>query len=144
MPTHEQDRHPGRPAFALEPALWTTLEQALAVVERDARATKVTGTLRLTIPDWDPDGPARVEFRGAFQGNGIEPAEGRDAQEALATVADAAQEVIVEMLWRAWPVCPVHDRGLRAELLGGVAVWRCSAAGAHQVARVGELPPEAA
>ncbi|WP_431930808.1 hypothetical protein [Nonomuraea jabiensis] len=130
------------PTFALEPSLWVALEQALKLVERDARSTGITGTLRLVIPDWDDSGHAWVEFRGGCQGNGIWPTQGSDAQEALVSVADATQEVIMEMLWKVWPVCPVHDRGLRAELEHKVAAWRCTGDGSHTMARVGELLPE--
>ncbi|MET8864372.1 hypothetical protein ABZW11_15645 [Nonomuraea sp. NPDC004580] len=128
------------PPFELEPGWWHTLEEALAVVERDARATGVTGTLRLNVPDWDPQGYARVEFRGAYQGNGMAPSTGSDPVGALAEVADAAQEVIVEMIWRAWPVCPEHDRGLWVAYQDETVVWRCTYGGAHLVAAVGELP----
>ncbi|MEV4562148.1 hypothetical protein AB0K12_00100 [Nonomuraea sp. NPDC049419] len=127
--------------FELEPGWWRTLEEALAVVERDARATGVTGTLRLNVPDWDPHGYARVEFRGAYQGNSMAPSTGSDRVWALLAVADAAQEVIMEMIWRAWPVCPEHDRGLWVALLDEAVVWRCTYGGAHTVAAVGELPP---
>ncbi|GAB2937965.1 hypothetical protein ACFMQL_16725 [Nonomuraea fastidiosa] len=128
------------PTFELEPGWWRALEDALAIVERDARATGVTGPLRLAVPEWDESGQAWVEFRGAFQGNGMPPSTGRDPGRALAAVADAAQEVIVEMIWRAWPVCTEHDRGLRAAILGETPVWLCSAAGTHRVAAIGELP----
>ncbi|MFI9840584.1 hypothetical protein ACIHFD_26360 [Nonomuraea sp. NPDC051941] len=130
------------PTFALKPSLWVALEQALKLVERDVRSRGITGTLRLVIPDWDDSGHAWVEFRDGYHGNGIRPAEGRDAQEALASVADAAQEVIMELLWKVWPVCSAHDLGLRAELEHKIAVWRCTGNGTHTVARVGELPPE--
>ncbi|MEU8271766.1 hypothetical protein AB0B89_31990 [Sphaerisporangium sp. NPDC049002] len=64
------------PTFALEPSLWTALERALEMVERDVHATGITGTLRLVIPDWDVGGQAWVEFRGTHHGNGIRPIAG--------------------------------------------------------------------
>ncbi|MEV0228160.1 hypothetical protein [Nonomuraea sp. NPDC050786] len=131
-----------QPTFALEPGLWAALEQALSVVERDVRGAGLTGTLRLVMPDWDDSGTARVEFRGGYHGNGIWPCEGSDAQGALVTVADAAQEAIVEILWEVRPVCPAHDRGLRAEMRNRTAVWRCTGDGTHTVARIGELFPD--
>jgi len=127
------------PTFELEPGWWRALEDALAVVERDARATGVTGPLRLVVPEWEEYGRAWVEFRGSFQGNGMPPSTGRDPRAALTAVADAAQEVIVEVIWRAWPVCPEHDRGLRAVLLDETPVWLCSY-GPHPVAAIGGLP----
>jgi hypothetical protein len=83
-----------------------------------------------------------VEFEGGYHGNGIPPAAGRDLQEALASVADATQETIMELTWTVWPVCPTHDRGLHAELDHEVAVWQCTAGGAHIVAPVGGLSVE--
>ncbi|MEU4830157.1 hypothetical protein [Streptosporangium sp. NPDC023615] len=124
-----------RPTFALEPGLLTSLEEALKVVERDVRAAGITGTLRMIVPDWDPMGAAWVEFQGICQGNGLGP-----GADALWGVADATQEVVMEAIWRTWPVCPVHDRGLRAEPEDGIAVWRCTGDGTHTVAPVGGLP----
>ncbi|GAB2490139.1 hypothetical protein GCM10027187_66290 [Streptosporangium sandarakinum] len=122
------------PSFVLDPGLWTELERELGVVERDVRAAGITGELRLVIPDWDDNGHAWVEFRGATQGNGIRPGGG-----GLAAVADAVQEVVMEMAWTVWPVCPEHDRGLHVAWERGRAVWRCTAGGSHAVAPVGEL-----
>ncbi|MEU9890657.1 hypothetical protein [Sphaerisporangium sp. NPDC051011] len=112
------------------------------MVSRDIQATGITGTLRLVIPDWDQSGQAWVEFQGIHHGNGIRPIAGSDPQWALMSVADATQEVIMEMIWRVWPVCSAHGLGLRAELEHEMAVWRCAGAGTHSVAPVGELPPE--
>ncbi|MFI6883519.1 hypothetical protein [Streptosporangium canum] len=125
------------PTFALEPDLLVPLEEALKVVERDVRAAGITGTLRMIVPDWDVMGMAWVEFEGIRHGNGIRPGTG-----PLRAVADATQEVVMEVLWGAWPVCPVHNQGLRAESEDGIAVWRCTGSGTHTVAPVGELPPE--
>ncbi|MEV8636052.1 hypothetical protein AB0395_30795 [Streptosporangium sp. NPDC051023] len=126
-----------RPTFALEPGLLVSLDEDLKVVERDVRAAGITGTLRMIIPDWDPMGMAWVEFEGICHGNGLSAGTG-----PLWCVADATQEVVMEVIWRTWPVCPVHDRGLRAEQEDGIAVWRCTGGGPHTVAPVGELPPE--
>ncbi|MCK2217587.1 hypothetical protein MF672_027895 [Actinomadura sp. ATCC 31491] len=128
------------PAFALDPALWTTLEQALELVERDLRASGVDGPLRLVVHGWSGRDEAWVEFRGGSQGNGIPPAEGGDARRAAAAVAEAAQEAVMETTWRAWPVCPAHDLGLHVGQERGVPVWRCSGDGAHTVAPIGALP----
>ncbi|MFF3445414.1 hypothetical protein [Streptosporangium sp. NPDC002721] len=125
-----------KPAFALEPDLLVQLEEDLKVVERDVRAAGITGTLRMVVPDWDPMGMAWVEFEGICQGNGIRAGTG-----PLWSVADAAQEVVMEVIWRTWPVCPVHDRGLHADSEDGIAVWRCTGDGTHTVAPVGELCP---
>ncbi|MEU4233875.1 hypothetical protein AB0F17_57195 [Nonomuraea sp. NPDC026600] len=128
------------PSFAIEPRLWTTLEHALEVVERDVRTGGINGTLRLVTHDWDSRGFAWVEFQGGYHGNGIPPILGSDTQGALADVADAAQETIMELIWKVWPVCATHDRGLYAGCEHGTAVWRCTSDGGHTVAPVGELP----
>lgn len=127
------------PTFALEPRLWATLERSLEVVERDVSTGGITGMLRLVTLDWDGGGHARVEFQGGHHGNGIPPSAGNDLQGALADVADAVQETIMELTWKVWPVCATHDRGLRVELDHGIAVWRCTGDGTHIVAPVGEL-----
>ncbi|MEV1170890.1 hypothetical protein [Nonomuraea sp. NPDC049784] len=131
------------PTFALEPRMWDVLEQALKVVERDVRAAGITGTLRLVTQDWDDNGHAWVEFQGGYwsnHGTSIPPSAGSDVQGALACVADATQEVIMELIWKVWPVCTRHDRGLRPGLDRGIAVWRCTGDGTHTVAPIGELP----
>ncbi|MEW9554035.1 hypothetical protein [Nonomuraea sp. NPDC050783] len=134
-----RDTGPG-PGFVFEPGPWTLLEQALKIVERDVRAAGITGTLRLTTDDQDGSGHARVEFQGGYQGNGIPPHAASHPQEALACVADATQEVIMELTWSVWPTCPTHDRGLHAELEHGRAVWRCTPGDPHTVAPIGEMP----
>lgn len=116
------------------------LLSALEVVERDVRAGGITGTLRLVNPDWDDSDHVRVEFRGGFHGNGIPPLAGNDFQGALVDVADAVQEVVVELTWTVWPVCATHDQGLHPTIADGIAVWRCTGEGTHTVAPVGDLP----
>ncbi|MER6175516.1 hypothetical protein [Streptosporangium sp. NPDC001681] len=110
------------------------------IVERDVRAAGITGTLRMIVPDWDTMGMAWVEFQGICHGNSL--GSGGDAQWVLRDVADATQDVVVEATWKMWPACPVHDRGLRAELENEIAVWRCTGGGTHTVAPVGELLPK--
>lgn len=58
--------------------------------------------------------------------------------DALAETADYLQSHVVEDIWSAWPLCPIHDKGLYAEVRAGVAVWWCRFA-AHRVAAVGSL-----
>lgn len=122
-----------------EPPLWTALERALEIVERDVRARGIIGTLRLVTHDWDGQGLAWVEFQGKYHGHGIPPM-GSDPREALCQVAETVQETIMALLLRVWPVCATHDRGLHAGWEQGTAVWRCSGDGTHTVAPVGELP----
>jgi hypothetical protein len=63
-----------------------------------------------------------------------------DPVDMTVTVADDVQEIVMEEWWAAWPVCPVHDRGLHPERAGDMAVWRCRV-GEHVVAPIGSLPP---
>ncbi|MER7133332.1 hypothetical protein [Streptosporangium saharense] len=124
-----------RPTFALEPGLLAPFEEALKVVERDVRASGISGTLQMILPDGDVMGMAWVEFDGTCQGNCVRPGD-----DALWSVADATQEVVMERIWRVWPVCPTHDLGLHADTEDGTVVWRCEGDGTHTVAPVGELP----
>ncbi|MEU1720487.1 hypothetical protein [Nonomuraea sp. NPDC005692] len=128
-----------RPGFALEPQLWTTLEQALEVVERDVRAGGITGRLRLITDPWRGRHDAQVEFEGSYHGNGIPPEAGSDAQGALLSLAVAVQETVMELTRTVWPVCPAHDRGLHVGGPDRGPVWWCTSEGGHAVALVGEL-----
>ena len=57
--------------------------------------------------------------------------------ELVVEVARAAQDSLVEQVWRAGPLCRRHDRALRPAAHDGRLVWRC--AGGHVVAEVGRL-----
>jgi hypothetical protein len=63
--------------------------------------------------------------------------------DALVSVADCAQTVVMEWIWCIWPVCPRHDLGLHAGVEKGQAIWECGADGGHVVAPVGRLPSRA-
>ncbi|GAA4582748.1 hypothetical protein GCM10023194_18360 [Planotetraspora phitsanulokensis] len=127
------------PGFDLEPGRWATLETALKIVERDLYASGIEGALGITIPDWDDSGCARVEFRGACGSPPIRPSSGRDVDLAISDVADAAQDIVMELVWGVWPTCPEHRLGLHAALVEGVAVWQCAGAGTHTAAAIGDL-----
>ena len=58
--------------------------------------------------------------------------------EATCEIADYLQGEIVEDIWTAWPTCPSHRNGLRAEPSGGDAFWYCRTA-KHEVAAIGQL-----
>ncbi|MFI7467698.1 hypothetical protein [Nonomuraea sp. NPDC049646] len=128
-----------RPGFAVDPQLWTTLEQALEVVERDVRVAGITGRLRLITDPLRGRHDAQVEYEGSYHGNGIPPEGGSDAQRALLSLAEAVQETLMGLTWTVWPVCPAHDRGLRVGGEDRGPVWRCTSGGGHVVALVGEL-----
>jgi hypothetical protein len=115
---------------------WAVMEEALRVVERDVRAARLEGEVRLVLPDWDPSGCARAGFGEDAYGPQLCPTDDRDV--ALPYVADALQEVVMEAAWLVWPVCPVHQMGLHPH----EAVWRCGdpRSGGHVVCAIGEFP----
>ncbi|QIQ02707.1 hypothetical protein [Streptomyces liangshanensis] len=123
---HRRDR--GEPRRA-EPGEWPAFEAALAVVNRDVRAT-LRGQdplILVAVPSSEPlpgEAVGREQLYvampdGRWHGNPVnssdleegDPPEPDDAAAVLAEVADAAQSTVMELRWRAWPVCPVHQVG---------------------------------
>ncbi|WP_369367876.1 hypothetical protein AB5L52_37645 [Streptomyces sp. CG4] len=132
-----------RPVLDGEYPRW---DEALAVVNRDLAATLPDQRpLRLIAhPDTeDLDAQIYVAFSPReLHGNSLIPAE--SAAEALTAVAEAAQDTVSERLWRAWPVCTVHDLGTHPRDLDGRPSWWCAGgarrdAPAHVRAAIGEL-----
>jgi hypothetical protein len=124
--------------------LW---DEALAAVNRDLAATlPEQRPLRLTVyPETaDLDEQVYVALSGGeAHGNPLLPNE--TAAEALTAVADAAQETVSELLWRAWPVCTLHDLGMHPRDVEGRPSWWCAGGPrkgdpAHVRAAIGELP----
>ncbi|WBO67816.1 hypothetical protein [Streptomyces camelliae] len=121
-------------------------DEALAAVNRDLAVT-VPGlpALRLIVcPDADDlDEQVYVALSdGEAHGTCLIPAEW--AGEAMTAVADAAQETVTERLWRAWPVCTVHDLGMHARDVDGTPSWWCAGGSrkgdpAHIRAAIGDL-----
>ncbi|MCT9933779.1 hypothetical protein N5079_26550 [Planotetraspora sp. A-T 1434] len=129
------------PGFDLEPGWWRTLEEAVAVVERDVRTDGVAKSLRLVVADWDREsGQAQVELDGGAGGPWIRPSSGQDLQIALELIADAVQDIVMEARWAVWPTCAAHNLGLRTGCVDGRAVWTCAGSDRHVVAPVGDLP----
>ncbi|MFE5208932.1 hypothetical protein [Streptomyces sp. NPDC056600] len=150
-----------------ESGRWPGLEAALAVVNRDLSAT-LPGQDKLVLvvaPSGDaprPDGHDREDVYVALpdgrwhgdQVNARDP-EPEDPSTVLAVVAEAAQETVMELLWKVWPTCPEHRTGLHSRPAGtndtgepgaagliGPPVWRCGGGRdgeSHDVAVVGEL-----
>ncbi|MGW3204843.1 hypothetical protein [Streptomyces sp. NPDC001135] len=132
-----------RLVLAGEYPLW---DEALAAVNRD---------LAVTVPDQrplrliaypepgDPDEHVHVALsNGEAQGGSLTPTQ--SAAEALMAVADAAQGTVTERLWRAWPLCTVHDLGMHPREVGGRPSWWCAGGSrrgdpAHVRAAIGEL-----
>ncbi|MFI6536846.1 hypothetical protein ACIBHY_30650 [Nonomuraea sp. NPDC050547] len=108
------------------------LDLAVRTVQRDLDATAVPGRLRVCAPAWG-DGWLRVEYGGQASSTGFDP---RQSADPLAEVADLAQEIIVEVLWTSWPLCPVHGFGLH---VNNTPEWVCTGAKRHVVAPVGRL-----
>ncbi len=136
------------------------------MVNRDLAAT-LPGQdplILLEVPAGDEDSPGgtggeRVHVAmpdGRWHGNPVHPSdldddppELDDPATALAVVADAAQETLTELLWRAWPVCGEHGFGMHLRPAGsagdryrgaaGPPVWWCRDGGHHDVSPVGEL-----
>jgi hypothetical protein len=126
------------PGFDLEPGWLTALEEALQAVRADLLATGLPGTATLVRPGWSPAN-AFVDYQGGYGSTGgIAPAAGRDALLALLSVADEAQDAVMEAQWATWPVCPAHQLGVHAREHDGAAVWWCTGGGGHVAAAVGQ------
>ncbi len=135
-----------------EPDLVARTEQALAVVQRDLDRTEAR-VGRLTLHwtgrfDDDDEPQLLLGFDGApFRGGGDPPpyVGGPDLPRAVLSVAAGVQDCIMELFVFFWPECPLHRRGLHlpeshSEWEGaGWPVWRCRAAGGHDVAVLGKL-----
>ncbi|MEU6552853.1 hypothetical protein ABZ915_21600 [Streptomyces sp. NPDC046915] len=109
------DTPPPRPLLPGERPLW---DQALALVNRDLAAT---------LPDWRPlcllahapwaEGePEQVYVSladgASYHGQPLWPGSATSLDAAVSAVAEAAQDTVMEFLWQAWPVCPVHNLGM--------------------------------
>ncbi|MFI6420248.1 hypothetical protein ACIBG6_22960 [Streptomyces sp. NPDC050842] len=108
--------------------LW---EEALALVNRDLAVTlpDVEPLRLLALPPWDEGRGEDVYVamaNGEWQGNCLDPSSADSPARASADVAEAAQETVSELLWRAWPVCGEHGIGLHPREEDGQANWRCA------------------
>ncbi|MFC1417576.1 hypothetical protein [Streptacidiphilus cavernicola] len=130
------------------PGAYPLLEAALALLNRDLAATLPEQLpLRLLLQSPWADEPETVCVAladGEWHGNPLDPDQLRDADAALAAIADAAQETVTERLWQAWPVCTEHALGMHPGEADGRLVWCCSGqrlrrGPAHVRAAVGEL-----
>lgn len=129
-----------------EHPLW---DEALALLNRDLAATLPDqGQLRmLALPPYAQGEPESVHVclaDGRWHGNALPFPEPPGWADPLADVADAAQETVVECLWRAWPLCAEHGIGMHPRESGGRLSWWCAGArglpgSAHVRAAVGEL-----
>jgi len=99
------------------PGEYPVWDQALALLNRDLAVT-LPGQeplQLLALPPYDADEPEYVHValaNGEWHGNPLAPHSQDSPAAALASVADAAQETVVERLWQAWPLCPEHGLGM--------------------------------
>lgn len=126
------------PDFVLAPERWDTLVAMLRIAVRDLRRSgpDPEAEVELVRPEWARDFDlAYVFYNGQTHGGGIPSGAGTDRESALAAVAEALQEQVMEFTWSVWPLCPTHHVGLHVE---DRPVWHCRT-GEHDVAAVGEL-----
>jgi hypothetical protein len=130
-----------QPGFDTEPRLLAELEDALAAVRADMRATDLAGPVRLAFEDKGDSYLRNVfaDFRGSFSyTGGVSPDDARDQMRALLAVADDVQDAIMGSLMTVWPVCPDHDLGGHPREHDSKAVWWCNGGGSgHVIAPIG-------
>jgi hypothetical protein len=131
--------HPG---FTEEPGWLASLEDAMALVNRDVAATGIRHPCQLRVRDegrnWSTN--AYVQTWDGYNGTGpgIYPASGADPVSALLAVADDAQDALMHALFAAWPLCPVHRLGAHPRDHEAAAIWWCAGDGGHAVTAIGE------
>ncbi|WP_198545830.1 hypothetical protein [Actinacidiphila yeochonensis] len=126
--------------------LW---DGALALLNRDLAVTiPEQEPLRLlALRPWGADEPEDVYValaNGEWHGNNLQPGSADDPAYALSAVADAAQDTVMERLWRVWPLCAEHGLGMHPQDADGRIVWWCAGersrrGPAHVRAAVGAL-----
>ncbi|MFD6151941.1 hypothetical protein [Streptomyces sp. NPDC060243] len=149
VPVSEPD--PFAPRF-VEPGEHPGWDTALAVVNRDVRATLPDEPpLRLLACPGDPDEPERLyvaRANGEWHGNGLPAEAAGSLPDACDAVAAATQDTLMELLHRAWPVCPDHRLGTHLRAAPGAgSAWWCAGRTAsdpspHVLAPVGGLADE--
>ncbi|OAA27184.1 hypothetical protein UG55_100967 [Frankia sp. EI5c] len=137
------------------------LERSLFIVQRDIDATlPQLGRLQLRWissdmddPDIEGDEPyvlvyVAVGTSGSYCGAGNSAYAGRsDDQEAdsatfedaVSSVAQCTQELVMELYLQTWPDCPQHNRPFDLSFSEDWPIWHCPRDGGHDVARVGSL-----
>ncbi|MFH8798686.1 hypothetical protein ACH4F6_03655 [Streptomyces sp. NPDC017936] len=124
----------------VQPGEYPVWDEALALVNRDLAALLPDrGPLRLlALPPWDPRdecGDEQVYVAlpdGRWHGNDLRQDSGTALAAALAAVAEAAQDTVMECLWQVWPVCAEHRVGMHVRSgegeqgEDGHPVWWCA------------------
>ncbi|MEV5340286.1 hypothetical protein AB0K93_17685 [Streptomyces sp. NPDC052676] len=134
----------------VSPGEYPVWDQALALLNRDLAVTlpRLEPLRLLALPSCDADEPEDVcvaMANGEWHGNPLDPNSQDRLASALASVADAAQETVMELLWQAWPLCPEHGLGMHPVADAQERLfWRCAGersrrGPAHLHAAVGAL-----
>lgn len=106
-------------------AALATFEIAEAACERVGRDVLSSTGRSISVKVVDDDGVSRVEIDGDLaSGAGVRSV---GLEHLTVDVADAVQEHLMEQLWRPWPECTRHRRGVHPEMSTGAAIWICRA-----------------
>lgn len=149
---HALSDHPEpRRARPGEYPMW---DQALALLNRDLAVTlpEQEPLQLLVLPPNEADEPENIYValsNGEWHGNCLYPDSADDPDDALAVIADAAQETVTERLWLAWPLCAEHGLGMHPREADGQLSWWCAGerlrrGPAHILAAVGALDTSSA
>jgi hypothetical protein len=131
------------------------LIHALELVQRDVDAT-AEEPHRMRFVSVPSGGDARDDriFLAIEDGSywsGGASCFGDDESTAQASVADTAQDCLMEVTHQVWPVCSDHDRGVQVRDFDGSPyahgdgsaarspTWWCDASGGHSVSAIGFL-----
>ncbi|MFI7301280.1 hypothetical protein [Streptomyces sp. NPDC050121] len=105
----------------VSPGEYPVWDQALALLNRDLAVTlpRLEPLQLLALPSYavddpedEPENVCVAMANGEWHGNYLDPNSQDSLASALASVADAAQETVMELLWQAWPLCPEHGLGM--------------------------------
>ncbi|QKZ19930.1 hypothetical protein HUT05_22745 [Streptomyces chartreusis] len=116
----------------VSPGEYPAWDQALALLNRDLAATlpQLEPLQLLALPSYDAEEPENVYVamaNGEWHGNCLDPNSQASLASALASVADAAQETVMELSWQAWPLCPEHGLGMHPMQDAQERLfWRCA------------------
>jgi hypothetical protein len=131
------------------------LIHALEVVQRDVDATAAEPHRLhfVSVPSGREASDDRI-FLATEDGSywsGGSSCFGDDESTAQASVADTAQDCLMEVTHQVWPVCPDHERGIWVRVGDGSPYargdgsaarsprWWCDAGGGHPLSAIGSL-----
>jgi hypothetical protein len=131
------------------------LTHALALVQRDIDATaEEPHTLHFVSLPKGAESSEELIFlaieNGSYWSGGTSCFD-QDEETALASIADTAQDCLMEVTHQVWPICPDHDRGVQVRNSDGARyldgddntapspTWWCDAGAGHSVSAIGTL-----